>query len=98
MGSETPQLLNKKTKTSPPCLLKKYACNTCYTVISAPYLTGLICLLVKKMAQCLPASPPLKHAPCCNANAACAALKPLLIKILVPITARLKRFAISTHY
>lgn len=36
--------------------------------------------------------------PCCNANAACAALKPPLIKILVPVTAKLKRFAISTHY
>ena len=33
--------------------------------------------------------------PRCNANAACAALKPPLIKILAPITARLQRFSVN---
>lgn len=69
-----------------------------YRVCIAFHVTGLIHVLVRMMALCLLTNPSVKHAPVVIANAACIAVKPALIKILVPITARLKRFAISTHY
>lgn len=90
LNSETPQTLKKIKHHFPLYIMHNLYCCLCFLfdMIDFSASDGLL-----SASQCTP-----QTCPCCNANATCSALKPPLIKILVPTTARLQRFAISTHY